>query len=120
MTASIEITIDSTDPLSSAAFWEAALGYERRYEREPYIALGPPAGDARPVVLIQRVDDVELGKTRAHLDLRVDDPSAEVARLQDLGAEVVNQVDETEVGGSRWTVLTDPQGVHFCVCPARA
>jgi len=119
MTASIEITIDAVDAEAAATFWQTALGYELLYRRGPFVALAPPAGDGRPRVLVQRVPAVPAARTRAHMDLRVDDPDGEVARLVGLGAAVVEEVDETAGGGSRWTVLSDPQGTIFCVCPTR-
>ena len=119
MTASIEVTIDAVDADPVASFWEAALGYRRLYEREPYIVLGPPLGDARPRVVIQRVQSVSAAKTPIHMDLRVPDAGAEVQRLTGLGATALREVDETAQGGSRWTVMVDPQGTVFCVCPAR-
>ncbi len=120
MTASIEVTLDSVAPEASAAFWREALGYRQLYVREPYTVLGPPDGDARPRIVIQRVDSIAVGKTPVHLDMRVDDPDGEVARLRELGATVALEVDETADGFIRWTVMVDPQGTHFCVCPARA
>jgi predicted enzyme related to lactoylglutathione lyase len=123
MTASIEITLDAVDPDAAVAFWTQALRYDVLYAREPYTVLGPPDGGALPRVLIQRVDAVRDGKTPVHLDLRVDDPDAEVARLQRIGATVAWEIDESECGQpgcTRWTVMRDPQGTHFCVCPARA
>lgn len=119
MTASIEVTIDAVEAEPVAAFWEAALGYRRLYEREPYIVLGPPPADGRPRVVIQRVPTVSPGKTQVHMDLRVDDPNAEVARLKELGATVQWVVDERASGFIRWTTMADPQGTLFCVCPAR-
>ena len=111
--------MDAVDAEPVAAFWQEALGYERLYERGPYIVLGPPRGDVRPRVLIQRVDLVTPGKTPVHMDLRVDDPEAEVDRLKRLGARVEWVIDETEDGFIRWTTMADPQGTLFCVCPAR-
>jgi predicted enzyme related to lactoylglutathione lyase len=119
MTASVEVTIDAVDVDPVASFWEAALGYDRLYERDPYIVLAPPPGDVRPRLVIQRVKTVTSGKTPVHIDLRVDDPDAEVARLQALGASVEWVVDETPSGFIRWTTMADPQGTLFCVCPAR-
>ncbi|MGQ0668847.1 MAG: VOC family protein [Actinomycetota bacterium] len=119
MTASIEVTLDAVDAEASAVFWQVALGYERLYERGPYIALGPPEGDQRPRVLIQKVDSVAFGKTPVHMDLRVDDPEAEVERLRSLGARIMWEIDETAEGGTRWTTMADPHGTLFCVCPAR-
>ncbi len=120
VTASIEVTMDAVDVETTVAFWQAALGYERMYDRDPFVVLGPPAGDYRPRVLVQRVDALPAGKAPVHLDLRVDDPEAEVARLVRLGATVRWEVDERERGGSHWTTLADPQGALFCVCPARS
>lgn len=119
MTASIEVTIDAVDVGPVASFWQAALDYDRLYERDPYIVLGPRPGDARPLLVIQRVPSVTSAKTPAHIDLRVDDPDAEVARLRALGASVEWVVDETASGFIRWTTMADPQGTLFCVCPAR-
>jgi predicted enzyme related to lactoylglutathione lyase len=115
----VEITIDAENAAASAAFWEGALGYRRVRERESYVILHAPKGDARPVLIIQHVDAVSPGKSRVHMDLRVPDPDAEVERLTELGATALRVVDETAAGGSRWTVMVDPQGTVFCVCPAR-
>ena len=111
--------MDAVDAEAIAGFWRAALGYRMLYERPPFIVLGPPPGDRRPRVLVQRVASVAPGKTRVHIDLRVDDPETEVGRLQRLGARVEWVVDETASGGSAWTTMADPQGTLFCVCPAR-
>jgi predicted enzyme related to lactoylglutathione lyase len=125
VTASLDVTIDAVDADAAAAFWSEALGYRLLYVRGPYTVLGPPEGDPRPRVVIQRVDPVgfvetaDAAKTPVHLDLRVDDPRAEVERLRGLGAEVAWEIDETAEGSIAWTVMTDPQGTHFCVCPAR-
>ncbi len=119
MTASIEVTIDAVDVEQAVAFWQAALGYERLYDRDPFVVLGPPPDDHRPRVVVQRVEFLDPGKTRVHLDLRVDEPEVEVARLLSLGASVRWEVDDTAAGGSRWTTLADPQGTVFCVCTAR-
>ena len=121
VTASIEVTMDATDADADriAAFWQEALGYDRLYDRAPYIVLGPAPGDARPRVLVQRVNVVTPGKARVHMDLRVNDPEAEVERLTALGAVVEWTVDETDQGLTRWTTMADPQGTLFCVCPAR-
>jgi predicted enzyme related to lactoylglutathione lyase len=117
--ATVEITIDVEDPDAACAFWERALGYSTVARRDPYVVLAPPAGDARPCLVVQRVEHVTPGKARTHMDLRVPDPPAEVERLSGLGATVLREVDETSQGGSRWTVMVDPQGTVFCVCPAR-
>jgi predicted enzyme related to lactoylglutathione lyase len=117
--ASVEITIDTENLEASAVFWESALGYRRIRERDGYVVLAGPEGDPRPGLIIQGVETVTPGKARVHMDLRVPDPSAEVERLTGLGAAALREVDERARGGSRWTVMVDPQGTVFCVCPAR-
>lgn len=117
MIGSMEIVLDAVDAEAAAAFWQEVLGYERLGEHGPYTTLGPPEGDARPRLVIQRVDVVTAGKTAVHMDLRVEDPDAEVARLEALGARVAWRIDETDRGGTRWTTMAAPHGTLFCVCP---
>jgi predicted enzyme related to lactoylglutathione lyase len=63
---------------------------------------------------LQQVPEPRLGKNRVHLDLRGDaGRAAEVARLVDLGARVIDE--EHAVPGLAWTVLADPEGNEFCV-----
>jgi hypothetical protein len=119
VTSSMEIVVDAVDSEAAAEFWVQALGYERLYERGAFTALGPPQGDLRPKVLIQQVEVVMPGKTAVHMDLRVDDPEAEVTRLEGLGATVAWRVDESDRGGSWWITMASPQGTLFCVCPPR-
>lgn len=114
------MTIDAVDAEGAAAFWQAALGYPSSRERSPFLVLEPGPDDHRPIVVIQRVDAVGPGKTPVHLDLRVDDVDAEVARLVALGATVEWTIDDTGSGGSRWTTMSDPQGTLFCVATARS
>ena len=57
-----------------------------------------------PIVQIQRVDH----ESRVHLDIETDDIPAEVARLEALGAHVVDRLE-------RWVVMQAPTGQRFCV-----
>jgi predicted enzyme related to lactoylglutathione lyase len=116
MIISMEVTIDSIDPEGSAKFWEQALSYRHLYTRPPYTVLGPPDGQHLPRLVLQKVAQMTPGKTPVHLDLRVDDPDAEVARLKKLGASVCWTMEEAS---TRWTTMSDPFGVLFCVCPQR-
>lgn len=111
----IDIVVDAVDPDAAAAFWQEALGYERLHERGAYTTLAAPRGDPRPRLVIQRVEAVMPGKTAVHMDICVDDPEAEVDRLESLGATVAWRVDETDRGGSRWTTMAAPHGALFCV-----
>jgi hypothetical protein len=112
---SLEITIDAVDVEAAARFWAGALGYERLYERPPYVVLGPN-GRSWPRLVVQQVAGLPSGKSRVHIDLRVRDPAVEVRRLEALGATVDEIVIEA---GKSWTVMLDPVGTVFCVCPAR-
>ena len=111
----IEIVLDAVDADAAAAFWQEALGYRRAHERGAFTTLVPPEGDLRPRLVIQRVEVAMPGKTAVHLDVIVDDPEAEVARLQGLGATVAWRVDETDRGGTKWTTMAAPHGTLFCV-----
>jgi hypothetical protein len=87
------------------AFWSAAAGQQlaqgHRYpEYHGAIIHGQEFG-----LLVQRLGD---GLGRVHLDIHTDDLAAEVARLEELGAERVQLVHS-------WWILRDPAGMLFCV-----
>ena len=63
-----------------------------------------------------RVPEPKTAKNRMHLDLTAPDPEAEVARLVELGA---TRVADMEEWGDQWTVLQDPEGNEFCVAQSR-
>lgn len=95
------------DLATAAAFWSQALG-------KP-VADPDQDGDGRyaelrtaadePIILLQKVDHA----SRVHLDIETDDLDAEVARLEQLGAQRVAFVRE------RWWVMEAPSGHRFCV-----
>ncbi|MGE5147379.1 MAG: VOC family protein [Candidatus Eiseniibacteriota bacterium] len=96
-----------TDDVDEAArFWAAALGrpVDPRHPgtRGNYVMLETPPDE--PIVQIQRVGH----DSRVHLDIETDDIPAEVARLERLGAKVVNRL-------ARWVVMQAPTGQRFCV-----
>ena len=141
-----QITIDSNDPALVARFWEQALGWERTPPTDPATTwwahyrsrlgdetefddrLFDPEG-LRPPLWFQHVPEAKSGKNRLHLDLyptgrdnslsierRVEIVDAEVARLEGLGATVINTVrwDEDDESGY-FVTLQDPEGNEFCV-----
>jgi hypothetical protein len=57
-----------------------------------------------PIVQLQRVEH----ESRVHIDIETDDIPAEVARLQAIGATVVDRLE-------RWVVMQAPTGQRFCV-----
>ena len=97
------------DDLEAAAeFWSAALGgrADQRDADGRYIEL---LGDsAEPRVILQRVEH----PSRVHIDIETDDIAAEVARLEKLGATVVEVME-------RWTVMQAPTGHRYCIVRAR-
>jgi catechol 2,3-dioxygenase-like lactoylglutathione lyase family enzyme len=112
MTATIGmVTFDCADPKDLARFWTAALDAKIVHDLDgEFLVLAPPE---RGVLLgLQRVPEPKSGKNRAHVDLHATDRAAEVRRLVDLGASVV---DEHKHPGFAWTVLADPAGNEFCV-----
>ncbi len=97
------------DDLETAAeFWSAALG-GRADQGDPegrYIEI---LGDgAEPRVILQRVEH----PSRVHIDIETDDIPGEVARLERLGATVVEVME-------RWTVMQAPTGHRYCIVRAR-
>ena len=110
------LCLDTADPARLAAFWQAALGWRRTYERDDEVVLEPPAGSRDdgvvPDLLFLRVPEEKAGKNRLHWDLRPCDQAAEVARLEDLGAR---RVDVGQGTDASWVVMADPDGNEFCV-----
>jgi Glyoxalase-like domain len=89
------------------AFWSSAVGQPlTRFDGHPEYH-GAPLDGTGFGLLIQRLGD---GPGRVHLDIHTDDLAAEIARLEELGAERVQQVHS-------WWVLRDPAGLPFCVIP---
>jgi predicted enzyme related to lactoylglutathione lyase len=108
------VVIDCADPVRSAQFWSAVLGYRAAGPAAGrYVSL-LPAGGAGIEVLLQQVSDRKAGKNRVHLDLRTADLAAEVGRVVACGATVLT-AEPVEEDGWRWQVLADPDGNEFCV-----
>jgi hypothetical protein len=94
-----------TDDLSeAAAFWTAALGYDRAPEQtdDRYVSLVGPSGEV--AISLQKVEH----DSRVHLDIESDDIEAETERLIALGAREVARL-------RGWVVLEAPSGHRFCV-----
>ena len=91
---------------AAAEFWSQALGRaidaDHPGTRGNYCMLETPRDE--PIVQIQRVTH----ESRVHIDIESDDIPAEVARLERLGAKVVNRLE-------RWVVMEAPTGQRFCV-----
>lgn len=89
------------------AFWSAATGQPlAQFDRHPEYH-GAALHGQDLWLLIQRLDE---GQGRVHIDIHTDDPAAELARLEKLGAELVQQAHS-------WQVMRDPAGLLFCIIP---
>lgn len=95
-----------SDVDEAAQFWGNALGrpvdLDHPGSRDKYRMLETQPDE--PIVQIQRVDH----ESRVHIDIETDDIPAEVARLEKLGAKVVDRL-------ARWVVMQAPTGQRFCV-----
>ena len=95
-----------SDVDEAALFWSQALGrpvdLDHPGSRADYRMLETPQDE--PIVQIQRVEH----ESRVHIDIESDDIPAEVARLEKLGAKVVDRLE-------RWVVMQSPTGHRFCV-----
>jgi Glyoxalase-like domain len=104
----LKVVIDAPADLhdQELAFWRGALGQElpEIYSAEYHGAL------LRGHDLMLLMQRLESGAPRIHLDIHTNDLDAEVARLERLGAERVEQVQT-------WWVMRDPAGLLFCVLP---
>ena len=107
---SIVIRVD--DLQRQAAFWEAALGYERRVGDVDFILLRAKDG-VGPNVSLDQVRSTVQVPPRIHLDLYAEDQAAEVERLKGLGATEVHW--DKRPADADYVILADPEGNRFCV-----
>jgi predicted enzyme related to lactoylglutathione lyase len=85
-----EVTIDYSDTERAAVFWSTLLGVPANKQRiDGWYQLAPTASG--PVLNLQPVEEAKAGKTRAHLDLWVDDLATSIAFVEQLGGTVLDQ-----------------------------
>jgi predicted enzyme related to lactoylglutathione lyase len=108
------VVVNVQDMERAVAFWEAALGYQRREaEWDPaFMMLVDPQRRRLPVSL-QITDTEPQEPVRVHLDLYTDEQERQVQRLVQLGATVVDEWPYPE--DADFVVLRDPDGNEFCV-----
>ncbi|MBW3604604.1 MAG: hypothetical protein KY460_06755 [Actinobacteria bacterium] len=61
---------------------------------------------------VQRVDAPTEGRRRLHMDFGVDHLDVAVARVIELGG---THLEDQQVPGFSWKVMTDPEGNEFCM-----
>jgi Glyoxalase-like domain len=124
MASIADVVVDCARPAALARFWAQVLdGYavapydQAELDRLRAAGIDDPeddptvlveAGPGRPRFFFVLVPEPKTVKNRLHLDLRADDPAAEIIRLVGLGARVTSEQD-------RLTVLEDPEGNEFCL-----
>lgn len=98
-----------TDNLArEAEFWSKALGGTATPAGAEGRYIDLRTDSTEPQVILQRVEHPSW----IHIDIETDDIAAEVKRLQDLGASVVEKMD-------RWTVMEAPSKHRFCIIGVR-
>ncbi len=105
VSAFLDLAPDGFD--EGIAFWAGVTGYalsERRGADDEFATLVPPDGD--DYLRVQRLGD---GPGRLHLDVHVEDPTAEADRAVGLGARVQHRSEHGYV------VLQSPGGLTFCL-----
>jgi hypothetical protein len=106
------VTFDAADAVGLARFWAAALGSDVDEDSTPEKAFVEAPGWGGPNMWFNRVPEPKTAKNRLHLDVRtLTSVDEEVARLEGLGASVVQRFDSH-------TVMRDPEGNEFCVEPS--
>ena len=123
------ITFACEDPEHLATFWASAIDYEIEAAPPGLLdAIEAEGGDTNaaaaavdpdghgPRLFFKKMDHSSPEHIPIHLDLDADDRDAEVERLLELGATVVETKSET-LGPytETWTVMRDPEGNGFCV-----
>lgn len=108
LTAFLDLPASSFE--RDVAFWQTVTGTRLsapRGRHDEFATLLPPTGDA--FVKVQRIDD---GAARLHLDLHVDDVAEAAARAAALGATVVAE--------HSYVVMRSPGGFVFCFVSHRS
>jgi hypothetical protein len=114
----LAVVVDCADPRQLAGFWAEALSYVVVERNPDEFQVKDPKGRGGTLYLM-KVPEPKVAKNRLHLDLITQGSmEAEVARLTELGARVieVRHDDPQEFQHpDTWTVLQDPEGNEFCV-----
>ncbi len=108
------IVVDSVDPASVSAFWQAVLGWGYRRQGHGWHSLENPGGG--PHLSFGMVPEDKREKNRVHIDIRppagttMDD---ERDRLERLGATTLRLVKDNPE--DLHYIMADPEGNEFCL-----
>jgi predicted enzyme related to lactoylglutathione lyase len=121
MTSRISHTsVDSRSAHAQSVWWRQVLGFTED-PRDPNLPGHAEcmifSPDGRQRVLFIEVPEDKSVKNRLHFDLWPTDRTmdAEVQRLLDAGATMVNDLRDHRGPGTGWATLADPEGNEFCV-----
>lgn len=92
-------------------FWTEAIGLELLDDRGPYIRVGGGGGFA---IGIEQAADGQVSPPGPEINVRVDDVDAVVARLRDLGIEIIEDPTD-QPWGARHAWLRDPDGRRMSI-----
>jgi predicted enzyme related to lactoylglutathione lyase len=122
------VTFSCAEPRELGSFWASAFGWPEEEVDDGFLQILRDAGidereltgfsatrnpdGGRPRFLFQRRERSRPESYPIHLDLRADDREAEVERLGESGAALVETKDAPD---RTWTVMRDPEGNPFCV-----
>jgi len=108
------VTFDCHDPDALATFWSAATGYRKEASPDPGAYAVVSDLDIRtPALWFNKVPEPKIVKNRVHICLNAQSLTDEVERLTALGADKYEE--HSSSSGSRWVVMTDPEGNEFCL-----
>ncbi|MEV4417177.1 VOC family protein [Catellatospora sp. NPDC049609] len=111
------VVVDCADPRAMARFWGEAMDWKLHEVTDDHARLRSAKG-VGPYLEFIRTSGTKTVWNRVHLDVAPylsDDHAAEAARLQALGATLV----DVGQGDAVWKVLADPEGNEFCVLSPR-
>ncbi|PPK67420.1 VOC family protein [Actinokineospora auranticolor] len=113
----IMFNLDCRDPQAQAAFYARVLGWAVSHSEPAYSMIGNGSvsvGFGQVEGYVPAAWPDASSSKRYHFDLSVPDVAAAADEYVALGASR----PEFQPGGDRWTVLLDPEGQPFCLCPA--
>lgn len=116
----LNVTFDCRDAALLARFWSEVTRWpasKQDMPGNPFWLVARSGGGGVQLVFVE-VPEARTVKNRVHLDLVPEEGSQddEVARLQALGAGILDDRRDAEPGG--WVVMADPEGNEFCLEPA--
>lgn len=111
------LVIDGADAMALARFWAAMFGTEiasiaNGGQNEAHYVDVAGTADT-PLLRFQRVPEAKGVKNRLHLDIEVTELEPAIARVEQLGGNVIQPL-RTEYGYD-FAIMGDPEGNEFCL-----